>query len=136
MSKGLFTDLNIDKSFRNEVNNLNEERFYQWIMSVYLPYDFSKYKDVMEEVILNFPSNLDTLLNKIENLLKEESKYEKYFLSSLKHLILSKDNRHKIFNAMDDLTKYVYKHTKSLDQMLTERLRQFKIITELKEVKL
>lgn len=128
MALGIFQNINIDKTFRQEVLKLSNDLFINWIKLVFIPYDFSKYSQLKAEVI----DSLDiTHLEKINEYLKEEKKYERYFLSALKNLLLSQANRMKIFDAMDDLTKYVYKHTKSYDQMITERLRQYKLLSSL-----
>lgn len=128
MALGIFQNINIDKTFRQEVMKLSNDGFINWIKLVFIPYNFSKYNLLKDEII----ESLDIKqLEKINQYLKEEKKFERYFLSALKNLLLSLENRMKIFDAMDDLTKYVYKHTKSYDQMITERLRQYKLLSSL-----
>lgn len=130
MALGIFQNINIDQSFKADVKKLDDQSFLQWVKMVYEPFNFSKYSTLKDKVLVDF--NL-SYLDEINQLLVEEKKYEKHFLMALKYLLLSFQDKDKIFIGMDELTKYVYKYTKSMDQMITERLRQYKLLLETKQ---
>ncbi|WP_162163882.1 hypothetical protein [Acholeplasma hippikon] len=128
MKKNIFADLNIDRVYKNEFKKLNDKDFIVWINEIFGPYDFSSYSKLKDEILNHFDKNLNEYIMQIDELLKHEIKYEKYFLQALKELILSQKNKENIFKSLDLLTKYVYKYTKSLDEMIAEKLRHYKLL--------
>lgn len=135
--KHLSKDLNISNDFINLFNQKSKKEILEWILLVIKNYQVEQYQRYYVEAVLlinGYLNNENTVADArsmsflIHKIAKTEKNDMQYYLRALGHMVATIHVKEHALKCLDYLIKFVYYQTKSNDQVVGERLRQYSLL--------
>lgn len=136
-SRHLNKDLNISNDFMNLFSSKSKKEILEWILLVIKDYEVVQYQTVYlasVDLINSYLRNESTVSDarnlsfSIHRNAKIEKNDMQYYLRALGHMVATIHVKEHALKCLDYLIKFVYYQTKSNDQVVGERLRQYSLL--------